>query len=454
MSLPRYPRYRESGIEWLGEVPAHWESVRLGSLFRETDDVGSDELPVLRVSIHDGVSDRELNEDEQDRKVTRSEDRTKYKRVQRGDLVYNMMRAWQGGFGSVTVPGMVSPAYVVARPLSKIRTEFVEQLLRTPQAVEELRRHSQGVTDFRLRLYWDEFKSIKIALPTAEEQGEILDRLGPETARIDVLIAEQKRLIQLLTEKRRAIISHAVTKGLDPTVPMKDSGIDWIGDVPRHWHLAPIKSIVNTLEQGWSPQCEGYPAETTGEWGVLKVGCVNGGRFTPSENKALPLETAPVPALSLKAGDILISRANTRDLVGSAAVVERDFPNLMLCDKLYRLIVNPHRSIAKFIGFYLGADAPRGQIELAATGASNSMLNIGQPVVLNLDIPLPPVEEQLHIVRFLDEQTVSLDALTSEAKAATMLLQERRIAFIAAAVTGKIDLRCFPTNAGEKEAAA
>src|SRR6185437_254547 len=108
MSWPRYSQYRESGIEWLGAVPAHWKSVRLGWLFRETDDAGSDALPVLRVSIHDGVSDRELNEDEQDRKVIRSDDRTQYKRVQPGDLVYNMMRAWQGGFGSVTVLGMVS----------------------------------------------------------------------------------------------------------------------------------------------------------------------------------------------------------------------------------------------------------------------------------------------------------------------------------------------------------
>jgi type I restriction enzyme S subunit len=128
----------DSGIEWLGHVPAHWNTVRLGALFRETADLGVEGLPVLSVSIHDGVSDREFSEDEQDRKVTRSEDRTKYKRVRPGDLVYNMMRGWQGGFGTVTVSGMVSPAYVVARPIAELRTEFIEHALRTPQAVEEL----------------------------------------------------------------------------------------------------------------------------------------------------------------------------------------------------------------------------------------------------------------------------------------------------------------------------
>jgi type I restriction enzyme S subunit len=191
-------------------------------------DRGDDDLPVLSVSIHDGVSDREFDDDELDRKVSRSEDRTKYKRVKPGDLVYNMMRAWQGGFGTVTVSGMVSPAYVVARPIDCVRTEFVEQILRTPQAVEELRRHSHGVTDFRLRLYWDVFKSIKIALPPLQEQDEILASIGHETAKLDSLIAEVEIGISLLQERRTALISAAVTgrfdvRGLVAVAPDEDA---------------------------------------------------------------------------------------------------------------------------------------------------------------------------------------------------------------------------------------
>jgi type I restriction enzyme S subunit len=205
----------DSGIEWLGHVPAHWNTVRLGALFRETADLGVEGLPVLSVSIHDGVSDREFSEDEQDRKVTRSEDRTKYKRVRPGDLVYNMMRAWQGGFGTVTVSGMVSPAYVVARPIAELRTEFIEHALRTPQAVEELRRHSHGITDFRLRLYWDEFKSIKVALPSTAEQSAILEGIQQETARLATLSAEAEAGILLLQERRTALITAAVTGKID-----------------------------------------------------------------------------------------------------------------------------------------------------------------------------------------------------------------------------------------------
>ena len=202
---------KDSGIEWLGQVPAHWDVARLGMIFREVSDVGADDLPILSVSIHDGISDKELDEAEMDRKVTRSEDRSKYKAVQPGDLAYNMMRAWQGGFGAVTVTGQVSPAYVVARPMAEVCTLFIEQLLRTPQAVEQMRRHSRGVTDFRLRLYWGEFKNIRVALPPLREQQAILDAATIETAKFDSLVGEAQGAIELLKERRTALVSAAVT---------------------------------------------------------------------------------------------------------------------------------------------------------------------------------------------------------------------------------------------------
>ena len=206
---------KDSGIEWLGEVPEHWETIRLGSIFLEANDQGAEELPILTVSIHNGVSDREFDEHEMDRKVTRSEDRTKYKAVKSGDLVYNMMRAWQGGFGAVAVEGQVSPAYVVARPLREICTEFVEQILRSPTAVEEMRRLSHGVTDFRLRLYWEEFKIIVIALPPVLEQQSIMDAVRSQTRRFDALTAEAQTAISFLQERRTALISAAVTGKID-----------------------------------------------------------------------------------------------------------------------------------------------------------------------------------------------------------------------------------------------
>ncbi|MDZ4114599.1 MAG: restriction endonuclease subunit S, partial [Xanthomonadaceae bacterium] len=206
---------KDSGVAWLGEVPTHWDMDRMGALYRETAELGNDDLPILSVSIHDGVSDKELNDAELDRKVTRSDDRSKYKRVLPNDLTYNMMRAWQGGFGSVAVAGQVSPAYVVATPRRELRTVFVEQLLRTPHAIEQVRRYSRGITEFRLRLYWDEFKNIRIALPPLAEQDEILSAIASMTETYDALSGEAKHAIDLLKERRSALIATAITGKID-----------------------------------------------------------------------------------------------------------------------------------------------------------------------------------------------------------------------------------------------
>lgn len=205
----------DCGIAWLGRVPAHWKIVRLGSLFREAADAGIEGFPMLTVSIHSGISDKELNDEEMDRKVNRSEDRTIYKRVRPGDLVYNQMRAWQGAFGAAKIAGLVSPAYVVARPGKAVVPAFAEYLLRAPAAMEEIRRRSRGITDFRLRLYWDEFKNIRIALPPKDEQRAITEFLDRELYQVDRQIALIDQLEELLKEQRKALIHEAVTGKID-----------------------------------------------------------------------------------------------------------------------------------------------------------------------------------------------------------------------------------------------
>lgn len=206
---------KDSGVDWLGRVPAHWDVLRIAALFREVSRPADPALPVLSVSIHDGVTDGELADEDRDRKVALSEDRTKYQGVAPGDLVYNMMRAWQGAFGAVTVKGLVSPAYVVAAPVTTFRTKFIEHLLHTKSAAEEIRRFSRGIADFRMRLYWDHFRALKVCLPPLAEQDRILSEIDTETARIDGLISLTERSIDLLREKRAALITAAVTGKID-----------------------------------------------------------------------------------------------------------------------------------------------------------------------------------------------------------------------------------------------
>lgn len=230
---------------------------------------------------------------------------------------------------------------------------------------------------------------------------------------------------------------------------MKDSGVEWLGDVPKNWDVVRVRFLVDKIEQGWSPQCFNYPAEDD-EWGVLKVGCVNSNCFNPNENKALPEDIENRPGYEISPGDILISRANTRELLGSAALVPDGVrSHLLLCDKLYRLDSNK-MLLNEFFILFLRSFATRPHYEKEATGASGSMQNIGQDTVKNLPVSVPPEAEQAQIVEYIGEKTARIDRMAELNQQAIAKLREYRTALITAAVTGKIDVRNWQKN---KEAA-
>ena len=202
---------KDSGIEWMNEIPTHWKVQRIATIYEESKETGRDDLPILLVSIHTGISDREIDDDERDRKVIRSEDKTVYKVVHPNYLAYNMMRAWQGGFGTSSVDGLVSPAYVVAKPKAAVNSAYIESILRTPNAIEHIRGLSYGVADFRLRLYWPYFKNIRVPLPPKEEQDAIVDFIRDQSQKMDSLISEKQALIEDLQAYKKSLIYEVVT---------------------------------------------------------------------------------------------------------------------------------------------------------------------------------------------------------------------------------------------------
>ncbi|MBB5693593.1 restriction endonuclease subunit S domain-containing protein [Muricoccus pecuniae] len=425
MSLPVYSAYKDSGSTLLGAVPAHWPVVQ----FKR----------VARLAYGAALPTESRND--------------------AGSL---LAYGSNGPVGCHDVANTKAPVIIVGRKGSYGALNWSDAPV---FAIDTAYFVDQSMADCDLRwLYWAYYVAnfaafsqdtgvpglarelvhdMHFVRPPSAEQLAIAAFLDRETAKIDDLITQQERLIALLEEKKQATISHAVTKGLDPSVPMKDSGIEWLGEIPAHWHITRIKYVTRTLEQGWSPQCDGYPVDSSEAWGVLKVGCVNGGRFNPNENKTLPLDLEPIPNLGLRAGDVLVSRANTRELVGSAAVVLVDHPRLMLCDKLYRLRMNQVRCLPEFLARFLGSNAAREQIGLAAGGASSSMLNISQDAIMDLPLPLPSLREQKDILGSLDRHCRDNELLTAEVEHGMALLKERRAALISAAVTGKIDVRGF-----------
>ena len=202
---------KDSGVEWIPRIPVNWEVRRIASIYEESKETGRDDLPILLVSIHTGISDREIGDDERDRKVVRSEDKSVYKVVHKNYLVYNMMRAWQGGFGAAIVDGLVSPAYVVAKPIIDVNSSYIEYILRTPNAIEHIRGLSYGVADFRLRLYWPYFKNIKVPIPSLEEQNRIVEHIRTKTTQMDTLISEKQVLIHDLWAYKKSLIYEVVT---------------------------------------------------------------------------------------------------------------------------------------------------------------------------------------------------------------------------------------------------
>jgi len=450
MSFPKYPEYKDSGVEWLGEVPGHWDIQKLkriasfsggGTPSRDNPAFWNGDIP--------WVSPKDMKSEE----ITTTEEcitplglQSNATNVVPPGTVILVVRS---GILRHTIPIAITKNEVALnQDMKAIHLDpgscSGKFFLRWVQGLNDHLLLSWGKQGATVESIEHEYLSNSILpLPLVEEQTTIAAFLDHETAKIDALITEQEKLIELLKEKRQAVISHAVTKGLDPNVPMKDSGMEWLGEVPEHWEISPVKYLVASFEQGWSPQCENFPVETESDWGVLKVGCVNGGVFNPQENKALPNNLEPQPALGVLAGDVLISRANTKELVGSAAVVLEDYPNLLLCDKLYRVRVKQKRLISEYLSLFIGTFAARSVIELSATGASSSMQNIGQGVILNLSMPVPPVDEQKLLVLGIQEKLAPFGVLIAEAQRTIDLLKERRSALISAAVTGKIDVRGF-----------
>lgn len=436
-----YPAYKDSGVEWLGRVPDHWVTKKLlywisgygsGTTPSSENEYSTEGLP--------WVTTGELRENAvftTEKRVTHDalKNNSALKLHPAGSLVIAMYGATVGRLGVLGVEATLNQACFAIHPSESVLTSFLRNWF------EGFRTELVGLATGagQPNISGDKIRNLLIPCPQElSEQAAIITHLDHETVRIDALIEKKTRFIELLSEKRQALITHAVTKGLDPNVRMKDSGVEWLGEVPEHWKMLPLKRLISSIGQGWSPECEARIPEE-GEWGVVKVGCVNGGVFRPEESKALPTQMEPRPELSLRAGDVLISRANTRELVGSCAVVPHDYPYLMLCDKLYRVGCG-ERVTPDFLAALVTVYGRRA-VEIEATGASSSMVNIAQSVILDLLVAVPDADEQVEIISRVLAATTRIEHLREKTERSIKLLKERRSALIIAAVTGQIDLR-------------
>lgn len=441
MTAP-YSEWADSGIPWIGQIPKGWKVKKFRYLFRESSEkIEGDVLgQMLSVSGYRGVEVK-VYDDENRKRL--DEDLIGYRIVRPGQLVVNTMWLNYAGLGISQFEGYVSPAYRAYSfvDAGELSPRFAHYLLRSSSYVQGYTQLLTGVRPNSLQMSRNDLMAFPVLVPPLGDQTAIAAFLDRETAKIDALVEEQKRLIDLLKEKRQAVISHAVTKGLNPDAPMKDSGFEWLGEVPEHWGVVPLRRILSKIEQGWSPLSEDRSPDE-GEWAVLKTSAIKGGNFDPAMIKAVSGDVQPEPRYAVRDGDLLMIRGNgSRELVGGVAYVAIAPDRCMLPDLLYRLSYMPERADGRYLSHALGSIGLRHQIELAARGID--ILKIAQPSIAELQVAVPPRDEQVAIVGVLDDRVHQLDALTNEAQHAIDLLQERRAVLISAAVTGKIDVRSF-----------
>lgn len=429
MSFPRYPEYKDSGVEWLGYVPRNWGLIRLKALVVEVDQrADGDDLELLGLSKSLGVVSRS----ELEQGASESDNYAKYKVVDAGHLVMNKMQAWNGVFGLSSRRGMTSPDYAVFRFIKTEYDKFLCSLFRTDLMAGVFFTRCRGMGTAFLRLNTPDFLDVKVPLPPIDEATEIVNILGRETAKMDALIAEQEQLIALLKEKRQAVISHAVTKGLNPDAPMKDSGIEWLGAIPKHWDVGPLKRFAEVIDcKHHTVQFldEGLPIASIRELRNDRID-LNDAKLT-SQDEWDFLREGRVP----QHGDLIFCRNAS---VGAVGYVDFDEPFCMGQDVC---LIRPD-SVSRFMHFQLTSPLIRNQIEALLIGATIRRANVEE--IRGLLVVHPSIEDQEAIAEFLENKLKQFDSLSDDAAAAIEFLRERRSALISAAVTGKIKVTDIP----------
>lgn len=436
--LKPYPEMRDTGLSWLPRAPAHWELWRNGRLFGPRRETGFPDLPILEVSLRSGVRVRDM---ESGRKQQMA-DRSRYLRAREGDIAYNMMRMWQGAVGVVPTDGLVSPAYVVARPFAEAYAPYYAYLFRTAAYMGEVDNYSRGIVKDRNRLYWESFKQIFSAVPPLEEQRAIvrfLDCHGSLTAK---LIRAKRRLIALLNEQKQAIVHRAVTRGLDPNARLAPSGVPWLGDIPADWDVVALKRIAR-FKSG-----AGFPVVHQG-------------------GRELPVPFLKVSDMNLVGNERVIRRWNnsisgeTATALGAYVFPKRTivFPKVggaMLTNK--RRILHVESCIDNnLMGCIVeGANldfvfAVLEQLDFGRLCKPGPVPAIGEGEIREIRLALPPLDFQQRIVEHLKVSTSTLEESIRAAVVQTVLIGELHSRLIAGVISGQWDVRTIAADLPETQ---
>ncbi len=409
---------KPSGLGTVTAIPASWEMRRNSGLFRERRDKNHPDLEMLSVTQSRGVVPQASLES---RVTAPSDDRTGYSRVLAGDLVYNKMRMWQGAVGVAPAEGIVSTAYVVMEPRPGTNSRYYEYLYRTPAFLCESGRFSYGLCDDMNSLRAEHFRGMLSPVPAPAEQDSVVGFLDSEIARIDALIDRKQHFIDLLLEKRTAVATYAVTKGLDPDVEMMDSGVDWLGPVPRHWRRSRVKFIARQVSRA-------AQADSRDEFIALEdIASWTGERGEPDPGERELTGTA------CQRNDVLFGKL--RPYLAKIHTVSRQ---RAVCSSEF-VVLRPSREIVpRYLQSILASRTLIDWVNAATYGTK--MPRMSPPTLMALPVPVPPIDEQRTIVEAISEESRRTQCIVERTRDSIELLREYRTALISAAVTGQIDI--------------
>lgn len=438
MMFPRYPNYKASDVSWLGDIPADWNVIKFRYVFEESPEKISEQVvgDMLSVSGYRGIEVKQY-QDEGRRRT--DEELFGYRVVRPGQLVVNTMWLNYAGLGVSEHEGHVSPAYRSYWIDPLVDKRFIHHLMRSGTYVQGYTQLLTGIRPNSLQMGRDDLMGFPVLLPAKSEQTQIARFLDYETARVDALIEEQQRLIELLKEKCQAEISHAVTKGLDPTVPMKDSAVEWLGEVPAHWPLPKLGHLARVLN-GSTPSRDNMDYWSDGDIPWVASGSLNDYRIDLASEFITKKALKECSVEMIPRGAILVGLVGQGKTRGLAALLNIEATiNQNVC----AVVPDKKKVLSGYLHLYLHCIYE--PLRDFGRGANQAALNC--ELVSALRIPLPCMEEQSRIVKYIESKLNEFDTLEDYSQRSIGLMQERRSALISAAVTGKIDVRGWQSSA-------
>lgn len=420
--MRRYERYKDSGVEWLGEVPSHWEISSLGKILLSVSEKNRPDLPLLSITRELGVIERDTEDQDSNHNFI-PDDLSNYKILKKGQFGMNKMKAWQGSYGVSNFTGIVSPAYYIFDFIKSINPQFFHWAIRSKIYVSFFGSASDGVRIGQWDLSKSRMKSIPFIIPSNDEQQKIAQFLDDKTAKIDQAVDLAEKQIALLKEHKQILIQNAVTRGLNPDVPLKDSGVEWIGQVPEYWEVKKMKFLFKDTSIKNKP--DATLLSVTQNRGVIPRNWLEERTVMPSGN----LETFKF----IQKDDFAIS---LRSFEGGLEICHHDG------------IISPAYTVLKYDKKFLNNGYYKylfkcqkfiSEMQTSIVGIREGK-NISYEELKYSFLPIPQIIEQQKIAQFLDEKTAKIDQAIALKTAHIEKLKEYKSVLINDVVTGKVQV--------------